>query len=95
MGGSIAIIVDSIKEDTSRIVMSDDGRGDLVSIPSLLISNQDGNKIKNQTNKEIIVRVPLLISNPDNRVEYDLYYSTILDLLEIDFDGFNRIDSLL
>jgi len=36
------MIVDNKKEDVSKIVMSDDGSGAGLRIPSMLISNEDG-----------------------------------------------------
>jgi hypothetical protein len=41
-GAGLAIIVDNKKEDVSKIVMSDDGSGAGLRIPSMLISNEDG-----------------------------------------------------
>lgn len=41
----MAIIVDNREEDVSKIVMSDDGSGAGLRIPSMLISWEDGQKI--------------------------------------------------
>lgn len=41
-GAGVAIIIDNKKEDISKIVMSDDGSGAGLRIPSMLISNDDG-----------------------------------------------------
>lgn len=64
----------------------------------MFISKKDGDILKEailKNNSHIIVSISLKISNPDNRVEYDLYYGSILDLVHFDFDGFNRIDDIL
>lgn len=44
-GAGLAIIVDNKKEDISKIVMSDDGSGAGLRIPSMLISHEDGEKL--------------------------------------------------
>lgn len=41
-GAGLAMIVDNKKEDVSKIVMSDDGSGAGLRIPSMLISYEDG-----------------------------------------------------
>lgn len=44
-GAGLAIIVDTKKEDVNKIVMSDDGSGAGLRIPSMLISYEDGQKL--------------------------------------------------
>ena len=44
-GAGLAMIVDNKKEDVSKIVMSDDGSGAGLRIPSMLISYEDGQKL--------------------------------------------------
>ena len=41
-GVALAIIVDNTNEDIDNIVMSDDGTGSGIRIPSVLISKTDG-----------------------------------------------------
>ena len=41
-GGQLAIIIDNQNEDIDGVVMSDDGTGAGIRIPSLLIGNKDG-----------------------------------------------------
>lgn len=41
-GGKVAIIIDTLNEDIENVVMSDDGTGMGIRIPSLLIGNADG-----------------------------------------------------
>ena len=46
-GGILAVIADNVEfESPSRLIMSDDGTGSAVKIPSFLISNTDGKMIK-------------------------------------------------
>lgn len=44
-GGKMAIIMDSEVENPGRIVMVDDGKGNQVHIPTILISKEDGETI--------------------------------------------------
>ena len=42
IGGAASIIVDNVKEESTKIVMADDGRGYLINIPSFIISQKSG-----------------------------------------------------
>ena len=44
-GMAVAIVVDSRKEDVNNIIMSDDGTGAGLRIPSMLITHKDGQKL--------------------------------------------------
>lgn len=44
IGVAVAIIVDDQEEDVENIVMSDDGTGGAIRIPSMLIGKTDGKK---------------------------------------------------
>lgn len=41
-GAGVGLVVDSSDEDIKRVVMTDDGTGHGIRIPSVLISKQDG-----------------------------------------------------
>lgn len=43
----------------------------------------------------VIIKASLEISKPDNDVEYSLFYESIFDLLDFDFEGFKRINMVL
>ena len=45
LGAAVAIVVDNTDEDIEEIVMSDDGTGAGIRIPSMLISKKDGAKL--------------------------------------------------
>ena len=84
-GGALAVIIDN-KEDerTEDVIMVDDGTGNGINIPSLLITKKDGEAIINEikacsmshktTCVQLVARFDL--PHPDNRVEYDLWYSS-------------------
>lgn len=90
-GAGLAIIVDNKKEEISKIVMSDDGSGAGLRIPSMLVSYEDGQKLidfmKTSTKRvrdQISIVVEFKMQRPDNRVEYDIWYSSNNDLV-LDF----------
>jgi hypothetical protein len=45
IGISVGIIVDDTDEDIENVVMSDDGTGGGIRIPSMIVSNEEGNKL--------------------------------------------------
>jgi hypothetical protein len=87
-GVAVAIIVDNnVDESITDIVMSDDGSGEGIRIPSLLISADDGKKLiaflEKATElqlKQISMVAEFEIKAPDNRVEYDIWYSSSNDV---------------
>jgi len=46
-GGSLAVIIDDSNNNVRDIIMSDDGSGAGIRIPSMLISKRDGTILKN------------------------------------------------
>lgn len=102
-GAGLAIIIDNIhKENVTRIVMSDDGSGAGLRIPSMMISNEDGQKILNwmQTaSAEDLESIRIVASfdmrRPDNRVEYDVWFSATQDVALDFFQDFKDIDQRL
>ena len=44
-GAAVGIVVDNSNEDINDIIMSDDGSGAGIRIPSMLISKKDGSKL--------------------------------------------------
>jgi hypothetical protein len=47
VGAALGIIIDNTEESVDQIILSDDGTGGGISIPSMLISKKDGLKIIN------------------------------------------------
>lgn len=60
-GGHIAMIVNNEDSDPVHIIMSDDGHGKTITIPAVLISQSDGNIIKDfmrsNPDKDIVVEI--------------------------------------
>jgi hypothetical protein len=82
LGVKMAIIADHLKEDSENLIMADDGTGQSITIPSFIIRNEDANLIKEYIakNQSVFIKNELEMYHPDNRVEYELWYSSILDL---------------
>ena len=98
-GAAVGIVVDSSEEDVTDVVMSDDGTGGGIRMPSMLISKRDGLKLidfLNTASEDDLNALALLaefeIGRPDNRVEYDIWYSSanqrmldfIVDFMKLD-----------
>mmetsp|Transcript_22836 Transcript_22836/g.17277 ORF Transcript_22836/g.17277 Transcript_22836/m.17277 type:complete len:222 (+) Transcript_22836:397-1062(+) len=74
--------------------MGDDGSGSSITIPSFFIRKRDADKIKAaMVNSHVYVQGEVEMTHPDNRVEYDLWFSSILDLQQafiMDFSTYMR-----
>lgn len=86
-GVKLAIINDNLEEDSSNLIMSDDGTGHSINIPSFIIGKKESDLIKasllKSKDQKVYIKAELEVAHPDNRVEYEFWYSTILD---IEFD---------
>ena len=98
-GAGLGIIVDTNKENITRIVMSDDGSGAGLRIPAVLVSKEDGDKLidfMSTASKDELDQLLLLaefdIKRPDNRVEYDVWYSSANDVALDFFEDFIEVD---
>ena len=86
-GVKLAIINDNLEEDSSNLIMSDDGTGHSINIPSFIIGKKESDLIKaslfKSKDQKVYIKAELELAHPDNRVEYEFWYSSILD---IEFD---------
>lgn len=93
IGAALGIIIDNTDESIEQIILSDDGTGGGIRIPSMLISKKDGQKlisfISTATPEElaqIVIIASFDIDKPDDRVEYDIWYTSsnnrALDFIE-------------
>lgn len=85
-GGKLAIVVDEVdNENPDMIIMVDDGTGNGIQIPSILVSKTDGEKLIKEyqkltkENTEVKLIVSFDINKPDDRVEYDIWFSSSND----------------
>lgn len=99
IGVAVVIVVDETEEDVDNVIMSDDGTGGGIRIPSMLIGKTDGRKLidfvkrgSDQDLEQIAIMAGFDMDKPDNRVEYDLWYTSsndrALDFLT-DFEDFD------
>ena len=86
-GGSLAVIInDNDDRSIKDIIMSDDGTGAGIRIPSMLISKKDGKLLKDfllSSSAEVAIKASLaaefIMENPDNTVEWSLWYTSSND----------------
>ena len=85
-GAKFVIIVDETDgEYPNQIIMVDDGTGNGIQIPSVLISKTDGEKLIEKykefssKSKTIQLLASFEINRPDNRVEYDFWFTSSND----------------
>jgi hypothetical protein len=85
-GAAVGIVIDNSDEAIENVVMTDDGTGAGIRMPSMLISKDDGQKLLDflktasvEELKTLSVMASFDIGRPDNRVEYDMWYSSSSD----------------
>lgn len=98
-GAAVGIVVDNSDENIEDIVMSDDGTGAGIRMPSLLISKQDGLKLidflQTADSKQLdslALMAAFEMGRPDNRVEYDIWYSSSNDRILDFITDFEKLD---
>ena len=100
-GAGLGIVIDPSNdyENITNVVMSDDMSGAGIRIPSVLISYSDGmilwdfmQTATEEDLKQVKILATFEMNNPDNRVEYDLWYSSSNDIALDFLYSFARID---
>jgi hypothetical protein len=103
-GGHVAIIVNNKDEKVEEMFLADDGLGGDISIPAILISKTDGDKIiqyylmhkdnKKDINK-IRFEIKFDIENKNNIVNYDIWYTPDLVNVYTFFKDFAKYQEVL
>lgn len=109
-GGVMTLVVDNKSDETAdHIVMSDDGQGASVSIPTFLVAKSDGAKLKDTINKPpsddkalawknmVILQADInMMSKTDQPIRVDLWYSSAAELLHsgIDFEAYAKMQDI-
>jgi hypothetical protein len=82
--------------------MSDDGTGGGIRIPSMIISKDDGKRLidfLHRSSLDEINKIAVIamfdLDKPDNRVEYDYFYTSSNDRALDFLDDFRNVDSKL
>ena len=86
-GGSLAVIIDdSGTNHVNKIIMSDDGTGTGIRIPAMIISKEDGKKLKSfllQANPDLSRQASLsaefVFENIENEVKWQFFYTSAND----------------
>jgi hypothetical protein len=76
-------VADDQEEESENLIMTDDGSGHSVDIPSFIIRKREADLIKKALKSQdegVYIKAAFEMTHPDNRVEYDLWYSSVLDL---------------
>jgi hypothetical protein len=84
IGMAAGIVLDNVEwEDVDYVIMSDDGNGEGLNIPSMMISKQDSdlmmNFLRSATIEEassVTLGITFQLDAPDNTVEYNLWYTS-------------------
>ena len=73
----MAVIIEDTNQDINNIVMSDDGTGTGILIPSMIISKKDGDKLKEflrsaseEDAYQASLQVEFILENHDNTVQW-------------------------
>jgi len=100
-GAAVGIVIDNTEEDVSNVIMTDDGGAGGIRMPSILIGKSDGRKIvdfmktASQTElDQLAVMISFDIGRPDNRVEYDIWYSSTHNRALDFITDFQHLDDL-
>ena len=81
-GANIALIGDNKEEDSEVFIMSDDGSGHSINIPSFLLDKRTSDAFEQsyQKGEHIIIQVKIETAQSANGATVDLWYSTPFDL---------------
>ena len=97
----MGIVIDNTDEDIETLVMSDDGSGAGIRIPSMIISKKDGIKLLDYlatASEEELSQLTMIaefdISRPDNRVEYDFWFTQTDDKAMDFLSDFAKVDKM-
>lgn len=84
VGANLAIVIDNRNEDVHKVIMSDDGTGAGLNMPSMMIGNRHGNKLKDYLKnaspeeiKKIRLKAVYEMKHPANNiVDFKLWYTS-------------------
>ena len=82
LGAKVALIGDTKEEVSEVYVMSDDGSGHSINIPSFLIRKHDSSSIKDSYSQgeTVVLKVKIETAQTNSTTSVDLWYSTPFDL---------------
>ena len=82
VGGSVALIGDTKTENSEIYIMSDDGSGHSVNIPSFFVRKSAGDAFKAayESGSRIVIKITIETGKLGQTAQVDLWYSTPFDL---------------
>lgn len=102
IGVAVGIIIDGEEENIEEVIMSDDGTGGGIRIPSILIGKTDGKKLldflrlaSEEELKQVAVMADFYLEKPDDRVEYDFWFTSSNDKALDFIEDFQSTDAIL
>lgn len=103
IGIAVGIVVDDSNENIDQVLMSDDGTGGGIRIPSMLISKSDGDKLINWMNnagpedyQQLVVLCTFEMPyNEDDKVRYDFWYTSSSDRALDFLEDFHQMEDKL
>ena len=92
VGANVALIGNDHSMDTKTFVMSDDGSGHTINIPSFMLQKQTADAFKQYLNNghKVLVKILIETATSDNVVTVDLWYSTEFDLTDQILTGLQK-----
>ena len=92
-GANAALIGDNEYERSETMILSDDGSGHSINIPSFLIRKKTSDHFKDykDNGSRLIVKIGIETALTNNTVTVDLWYSSEFDLTEGILSGFKKI----
>ena len=100
-GGHAAIIVDDKNEPPEKMFLADDGYGADISIPAVLISLSDGQKLieyysnhLHDKSHRIRLEIHFIVEKTDNTVKYDIWFTPDQENVYrflIDFERYQKL----
>ncbi len=103
-GGHVAIIINDKDEKVEEMFLANDGNEGDISIPAILISKSDGDKIINyylshKDNKKEINKIRFEIkfdiNNKNNTSKYDIWYTPDIENIYTFFKDFEKYQKML
>lgn len=101
IGVSVAIIIDNRAEMIDEVLMSDDGTGNGIRIPSMLIGQNDGNKLiqwfEQASDEELdqVVMMSDFVLPEFEHVSYDFWFTSSSDRALSFLEDFSNMNSKL
>jgi len=82
-GGKLALIIDNKNENINNVILTDDGTGAGIRIPSVMIGNSDGQRLKrffesatDEERQALKLNIQFLSAHPQKNVDVQFWYTS-------------------